>query len=38
MAAIDAFFSWTEHMFIHLAILNGRITTGKAFSDSVVAE
>jgi hypothetical protein len=38
MAAIDAFFSWTEHMFIHLAILNGRITTGKAFSDNVVAE
>jgi hypothetical protein len=34
MAAIDAFFSWTEHMFIHLAIL----TIGKAFSDRVVAE
>lgn len=27
-AAIDAFFSWTEHAFIHLAILQGRIKTG----------
>ncbi|MGD0076749.1 MAG: hypothetical protein ABSD31_20835, partial [Candidatus Binataceae bacterium] len=26
LAAIDAFFSWTEHVFIHLAILNGRAT------------
>jgi len=28
LAAIDAFFSWTEHIFIHLAILKGTITTG----------
>jgi len=28
MSAIDAFFSWTEHIFIHLAILQGHITTG----------
>ncbi len=27
-AAIDAFFSWTEHAFIHLAILQDRIRTG----------
>lgn len=27
-AAIEAFFGWTEHSFIHLAILQGRITTG----------
>lgn len=27
-AAIDAFFSWTEHSFIHLAILQGRLRTG----------
>lgn len=27
-AAIEAFFSWTEHCFIHLAILQGRIRTG----------
>ncbi|CZH24606.1 hypothetical protein SDA22_11580 [Legionella pneumophila serogroup 1] len=28
LATIDAFFSWTEHVFIHLAILKGKITTG----------
>jgi len=28
LAAIEAFFSWTEHVFIHLAILQGRVTTG----------
>lgn len=28
-AAIEAFFSWTEHVFIHLAILQGRLSTGK---------
>ena len=27
LAAIDAFFSWTEHIFIHMAILKGRIKT-----------
>jgi hypothetical protein len=27
-AAIEAFFSWTEHAFIHLAILQGRLKTG----------
>lgn len=27
---IDAFFSWTEHVFIHLAILQGRVVTGAA--------
>lgn len=27
-AAIEAFFSWTEHSFIHLAILQGRIRSG----------
>jgi hypothetical protein len=29
LAAIDAFFAWTEHIFIHLAILQGRIRTGE---------
>jgi hypothetical protein len=29
LAAIDAFFAWSEHIFIHLAILQGRITTGQ---------
>jgi len=28
LAVIDAFFSWTEHIFIHLAILKGHLTTG----------
>lgn len=27
-AAIEAFFSWTEHFFIHLAVLRGNITSG----------
>lgn len=26
--AIEAFFSWTEHAFIHLAIPQGRLTVG----------
>jgi hypothetical protein len=29
LAAIDAFFAWTEHIFIHLAILQGKITKGE---------
>lgn len=29
LATIDAFFSWTEHVFIHLAILKDKIYTGK---------
>jgi hypothetical protein len=28
LSAIDAFFSWTEHILIHMAILKGRLTTG----------
>lgn len=28
-AAIEAFFSWTEHIFIHLAILQGRVENGE---------
>lgn len=27
-AAVEAFFSWTEHVFIHLAILQGHASTG----------
>ncbi len=27
-AAIEAFFSWTEHAFIHLSVLQGRLKTG----------
>ena len=28
LSAIESFFSWTEHVFIHLAILQGNIVTG----------
>jgi hypothetical protein len=28
LATIDAFFSWTEHVFIHIAILSGELKTG----------
>ncbi len=28
LAAIDAFFSWTEHTFVHIAILTGKVTSG----------
>jgi hypothetical protein len=30
IAAIEAFFSWTEHVLIHLAILQGKVVTGDA--------
>lgn len=29
LAAVEAFFSWTEHVFIHIAVLRGACTTGK---------
>lgn len=38
MAAIDAFYSWTEHIFIHIAILNSAITSGDAFAAASGAE
>ncbi len=28
LAAIDAFYSWTEHIFIHAAIIHGKVKTG----------
>ena len=30
MSTIEAFFSWTEHVFIHIAILRGICTTGES--------
>ncbi len=33
LAAIEAFFGWTEHIFIHLAILQGRVATGAEVAD-----
>lgn len=29
LSTIEAFFSWTEHIFIHIAILNGQAKTGE---------
>lgn len=29
ISAIEAFFSWTEHIFIHIAILGGRVTSAR---------
>jgi hypothetical protein len=33
LSAVEAFFSWTEHVFIHIAILNGAITTGREVAE-----
>jgi hypothetical protein len=38
VAAIEAFYSWTEHVFILAAILQGRITTGADVADVAGAE
>lgn len=29
LAAVEAFFSWTEHVFIHIAVLSGACKTGR---------
>lgn len=33
IAAIESFFSWTEHIFIHLAILAGKCVTGASVAE-----
>ena len=38
LAAVDAFFAWTEHIFIHIAILQGNITTGEELAKIIGAE
>ncbi|MBB5543337.1 hypothetical protein [Paraburkholderia fungorum] len=38
LAAIDAFYSWTEHVFIHIAILLGRVTTADEITVLAQAE
>lgn len=38
IAAIEGFFSWTEHVFIHIAILRGIISTGREVGDLAKAE
>lgn len=37
-AAIEAFYSWTEHVFILAAILKGKIATGEAVADLAEAK
>ncbi|WP_031297120.1 hypothetical protein [Stutzerimonas chloritidismutans] len=37
-SAIDAFFSFTEHVFIHLAIIQGRIKTGNEVAELVASD
>lgn len=38
IAALDSFFSWTEHIFIHLSILNGKSITGVEVADLADSE
>lgn len=37
-AAVEAFFSWTEHAFIHLAILQGRLQSGEDVASMAEAD
>ncbi|HTW22189.1 MAG TPA: hypothetical protein VMD78_01225 [Candidatus Baltobacteraceae bacterium] len=37
-ATIDAFFSWTEHVFVHLAILRTRVKTGEEVAELAAAD
>jgi hypothetical protein len=37
-AAIDAFFAWTEHLFIHLAIIQRKVTTGDEVKELIGAD
>lgn len=38
LAAVEAFFSWTEHVFIHIAILRGACATGEDVARLAAAE
>jgi hypothetical protein len=37
-AAIDAFYAWSEHAFIHLAVLQGSLSTGEAVRELATAD
>lgn len=37
-AAVEAFFSWTEHAFIHLAILQGRLRSGEDVANMAASD
>ncbi|KWW12869.1 hypothetical protein AS889_20955 [Pseudomonas putida] len=38
ISAIEAFFSWTEHVLIHIAILSGRVTSACEIADLAAAD
>ncbi|TDG36255.1 hypothetical protein EZJ43_09640 [Pedobacter changchengzhani] len=38
ISCIEAFFSWTEHLFIHIAVISQNVTTGKEISNLIDAE
>ena len=38
LSAIESFFSWTEHVFILLAIMQGRCSTGKSVNELAKAD
>jgi hypothetical protein len=37
IATIEAFFSWTEHVLIHIAVLQGRLKTGEEVAELAAA-
>lgn len=37
-SVVESFFSWTEHVFIHLAVLQGECTTGDEVKDLAASE
>ena len=38
LSVIESFFSWTEHVFIHLSILQGKCTTGHGIGNLAAGE
>lgn len=38
ISCIEAFFSWTEHLFIHIAVISQNVTSGKEISNLIDAE
>ncbi len=38
ISAVEAFFAWTEHVFIHIAILRGKCQTGQDVSQLAASE
>jgi hypothetical protein len=38
LSAVDAFFSWTEHVFIHVAILGGKLKSGMEVADAAESD